>query len=69
MPKRPIAAEQHGALLTIDTACHGLGADVTGAVDCFEGGALSSLLHMNRFSIDRAPRPLSYAIVRQMERG
>jgi hypothetical protein len=51
VPKRPIAAEQHGALLTIDTACHGLVLGVNGAIDCFAGGGdLISLFHMNRFS-------------------
>jgi hypothetical protein len=43
----PIAAEQHAALLTIDTACHGL-RGVTSATDCFAGGALIRLFHINR---------------------
>jgi hypothetical protein len=47
----PIAAGQHAALLTIDTACHGLGA-TTGAIDRLAGdGVLSSIFHMNRLSI------------------
>jgi hypothetical protein len=48
----PIAAGQHAALLTIDTACHGLGG-VTSAIDRLAGGGvLSSLFHMNRLSIE-----------------
>jgi hypothetical protein len=51
LPSSPIAAGQHAALLTIDTACHGL-RSVTGAVDIFTGGgALIRLFHMNRLSI------------------
>jgi hypothetical protein len=51
VPSSPIAAGQHAALLTIDTACHGLRA-VTGATVCFAGGgALIRLFHMNRLSI------------------
>jgi hypothetical protein len=48
----PIAAGQHAALLTIDTACHGLGG-VTSAIDRLAGGGvLSSLFHMNRLSME-----------------
>jgi hypothetical protein len=44
----PIAAGQHAELLTIDTACHGLGG-ATGAIDRLAGGGvLSSIFHMNR---------------------
>jgi hypothetical protein len=47
----PIAAGQHAALLTIDTACHRLGG-ATGAIDRLAGGGvLSSIFHMNRLSI------------------
>jgi len=60
VPSRPIAAGQHAALLTIDTACHGLRC-ATGAIECFAGiGALISLLHIKRLSIYGAaslPRP------------
>jgi hypothetical protein len=51
LPSRPIAAEQQAALLTIDTACHGLGFSA-GAIECFTGAcALISLFHINRLSI------------------
>jgi hypothetical protein len=49
--KRPIAAEQHAALLTIDTACHWLRGS-TAVFDCFiGGGALTNFLHINPLSI------------------
>jgi len=76
VPSRPIAAGQHAALLTIDTACHGLRC-ATGAIDCFDAsGALISLFHINRLSIDGAalPRPTVFdyfharPVVRQTER-
>jgi hypothetical protein len=55
VPSSPIAAEQHAALLTIDTACHGL-RGVTCAIDCFAGGgALIRLFHINRLSNLRRP--------------
>ena len=47
----PIAAGQHAELLTIDTACHGVGG-ATGAIDRLAGGGvLSNIFHMNRLSI------------------
>jgi len=46
-----MAAGQHAALLTIDTACHWL-RGATGAIECFAGGgALNRLFHINRLSI------------------
>ena len=49
-PRSLIAAWQHAALLTIDTARHGL-RDVAGAIDCLaDNDALVSRLHINRFS-------------------
>jgi hypothetical protein len=51
----PIAAGQHAELLTIDTACHGLGG-ATGAIDRLAGGGvLSSIFHMNRLLHSRRP--------------
>ena len=51
VPSSPIAAEQHAALLTIDTACHGL-RGATGAIVCFAGGGtMIRLFHMIRLSI------------------
>ena len=51
VPSSPMAAGQHAALLTIDTACHWL-RGATGAIECFAGGgALNRLFHINRLSI------------------
>jgi hypothetical protein len=51
VPNCPSAAEQHAALLTIDTACHWLRGSTADLACLIGGGALNSLFHINRLSI------------------
>jgi hypothetical protein len=54
-PSSPIAAGQHAALLTIDTACHAL-RGIAGAVDFFAAGGALVRFHMNT-SRNYSPAP------------